>query len=447
MAITVQITDGTTTVNLNDGTDAWMEAYNPQNFGASADAVTEGHQVTFLGGNSAVDTTWLKLEKLFLQARIWEASRKGARVYVTVCLDGSTTWRSELYDGRLLATGDIVKFERATGQRDATVMISRANWWEGAEAQIPLTNGNGSANTSGLNVFNCNDGAGSSPNKHHSYAAITGTDVAGDLPAETRIEITNNYAGLLDLREVWIGQNWTDPANFSHVLEAEAATGASGTAIADRSGGYVVRTTVQTTETTLCSWALNAAFLNACAGNYYKALMVRGNLSYMINQFKFRISVLWGSSALWRSGWVSYNGGSVMDIATFRLPPWLPSLTGLGALNLVLSAQVTTGTPAEFDVDFLMLMPVDGYRYLNCGGTGADTNRRVVDDGITRNLYQDDGSGTGKIGAIQNYGSPIQVYPGKDQRLYFVMTNVTSEHEIARTVSLKLWYRPRRLAL
>lgn len=445
MANLLEITDGTNTVVLS-ATDAYLEGYNPQNFGASANDVTEAHQVEFIGGNSTVDANLVELERLFEQARIWDSSRKGARVYIQISLDGTTVWRSEVYDGRILSTGDMVKYERALGIRQATVVVRRANWWEGAEAQIPLTNGNGTANTSGLAVYNCNDGSGSSPTKKNNYVAITGTDVAGDLPGATRLEITNTYA-TSRLYYLWIGQNWTDPGNFVHTLEAESATGASATASASASGGYYVRKSITTSETTALTWALDATFLNACKGNYYKALvfMYQGDT----RNFKFRLKITWNSTTLWQSGQVQPANLSiaVRDIATFRLPPWLPSLSSLDGVNLVLTAQSTT-TTQDLDVDFLMLMPTDGWRQLVYIGYGAAQNKRIMDDGIAGDLYQDAGDGSGKIGNISGYGRPIQLYPGKNQRLYFGLHTYQADLQyIDESISVKLYYRPRRLSL
>ena len=446
MAITINITDGTNTVDLSLGTDAWNEEYAPQNAGLSPDSVIETQTVMFIGGNSTVDANWQKLEKLFWQAWQWAQYRRGARVYIQVNLDGTNTWRSEIYDGKVLATVDMVKYERALGQRYATITVQRANWWEGAEAQVPLTNGNGTNNTAGLNVFNSNDGTGSSPNKKNSYIAITGTDVAGDLPAATRLEMTNNYSDRLYY--LWIGQNWTDPANFQPVLEAENAVGATPTGSAYTSNGNYVNLTITTTEADALNWTLNAAFLNACKGNYYKAILKILNVPSKL--FKFRIKIVWNSTILWQSGQIQPDNNlslCVRDLVTFRLPPWLPSLSSLDGVSLILTAQSTLGTQNLW-VDWLQLMPTDGWRYIVYVGYGLAVSKRLIDDGISGFLYQDDGAGATKIGNIVGYGNSIMLPPGKDQRLHFMMHSWQGNMaEIDRTLSVKLFYRPRRLTL
>ncbi len=446
MAITINISDGTVTVELNDGTCAWTDNYNPDNLGLSADEVTEGHMVTFVGGNTTIDANWLKLEKLFLQARVWQASRKGTRVYVQVSLDGTNTWRSELLDGRVVPTPNIVKYERATGQREATVIVRRANWWEGAEAQVALTNGNGTDNTTGLTVYNCNDGVGTSPTKRNSYAAIAAASVGGDLPAETRLEIINTFA-TSQLYFVWVGQNWTDPANFVPVLEAESGTGGTIVANANYSNGNYTTHTLTTTEADLLSWTLNAAFLNACKGNYYKAVLKTD--STITGNMKFRLKIKWNVSTLWQSDQIQIGSPvlAVSDLVTFRLPPWLPALSALDGVDLIITAQSTSGSH-PLRVDWLQLMPTDGWRQLSYIGYGLANGRRIVDDGVRGYLYEDDAAGAGLIGNMVGYGSPIKLYPGKDQRLYFMLHAIAATtSEITRTISVKLFYRPRRLSL
>lgn len=446
MAITINVTDGTNTVDLSLGTDAWNEDYAPQNDGVDGTAVVETQTVYFVGGNSAIDANILKLENLFYQAMLWRKFRKGGRVYLQVNIDGANTWRSELLDGKILATNEFIKAERALGTRYATITIQRTNWWEGAEAQIPLTNGNGTNNTAGLNVYNCNDGTGSSPNKKHNYVAITGANVSGDLPGSTRLEMTNTYA-TNRLYFLWIGQNWTDPANFVHVLEAEGAGGAS-TASALASGGFYSICSTTASEADALTWTLNAAFLNACKGNYYKAVLkIFGGDS---RGFKFRLKVVWNGTVIWQSGQVQPDSSSsvcVRDLVAFRLPPWLPSLSSLDGVSLVLTLQ-SPGGASSLWVDWLQLMPVDGWRSMAYVGYGCAQNKRIVDDGITDFLYQDDGAGATKIGNLVGYGSPIELMPGKDQRLYFMMHSWAGDAaEIDRVISVKLFYRPRRLSL
>ena len=100
------------------------------------------------------------------------------------------------------------------------------------------------------------------------------------------------------------------------------------------------------------------------------------------------------------------------------------------------------------NLDFLQITPLDGWRMLECAGYGVVENSRMIDDAMNETKYIDDGSGDNKAGILVGYGNPIHLYPGKDQRLYFLMHSHTANiAEILRTISVKLFYRPRRKTL
>jgi hypothetical protein len=73
---------------------------------------------------------------------------------------------------------------------------------------------------------------------------------------------------------------------------------------------------------------------------------------------------------------------------------------------------------------------------------------RRIDDGVNEDAYIDNGAGDDKAGILIGYGNPIGLYPGKKQRLYFLMHSSTGDTaEILRIISVKLYYHPRRKTL
>ena len=68
---------------------------------------------------------------------------------------------------------------------------------------------------------------------------------------------------------------------------------------------------------------------------------------------------------------------------------------------------------------------------------------------IEDELYSDSGVGTGRTYTAVALGNKILLQPGKDQRLYFVATDdsIAIPGDVARTWTVKAYYRPRRLAL
>jgi hypothetical protein len=160
---------------------------------------------------------------------------------------------------------------------------------------------------------------------------------------------------------------------------------------------------------------------------------------------------MWNTITLWQSPRAAVDTNyayAVRDMFTFQLPPWLPGLGGLDGVELVLTGYQESGSVIDMPFDFASLIPVDGWRHLESIGYGCAHESRIVDDGIDERLYRDAGDGTGRVGVFVGYGSPIMLHPGKDQRLYFLQqANVANVAEIIRSLSVKLYHRPRRRAL
>jgi len=372
--------------------------------------------------------------------------------YLNFAPDGTLDpWRTRITGG--LTTLD-AGLSKRWKQKKAVVglVVERAAWWEGQEDQAPLTNRNGTANTNGLTVHNHYDGG------HDNFVDIDATDVAGDLNAATRLELTNNFA-TNRLYDVWIGQNWTTPSSFSHILEGESASGGSSPADSNSSGGYYRSNTLSGSgEITLYTWSLDSNYLSACRGRFFKMLarFWDGNATFLSNLWRcrFKFQVIYQATVIWESGWTSINPSRytlIRDLATMKMPPWLPYETGLSGVSLALvgsqdAGPFVAGLDLTAGLDFLQVTPVDGWRYLTCAGYGVAQNGRIIDDGINSVVYADDGSGDDKLGILVPYAAPIVLKPAAAQRLYFLAhSNLANTAEILRTMSVKLFYRPRRM--
>ncbi len=79
---------------------------------------------------------------------------------------------------------------------DLRLAIKRRNYWEGALTAIPLTNSNGADVTSGLNIYNCNDGDGVSPNIRENFADIDGADIDGTYHASEIKLVISGYRSM-----------------------------------------------------------------------------------------------------------------------------------------------------------------------------------------------------------------------------------------------------------
>ncbi len=443
MAIQLSLqTKATSLVDLQSNGHAVLDDFNP---GAPSDDTSEVvDQARILIRDTAGSTVDQKITAINNALNLAKIYYKSAnQVYLHYAKNATDTAQRSLVSGGSVA---IERRWRRDSKAIINVFIQRAPWWEGAETQVPLTNANGTNDTSGLTVWN-HDDAGTG---HDNYVQIAAADVAGDLPGATRLELTNTYASDR-LYCVYIGQSWTDPANHVHILEGEDSTAGSDVSNATCSGAYYNRVALASgAEADLQIWTLSAAMLNACKGSFYKLLVRLPNASAApLTDVRFRLKLQYTSNTtIWQSGQISFDTNrayALRDMFTLRLPPWLPQQTGLAALTMVLTGQQSTGSSINVDIDFIMITPVDGWRFLEPIGYGVAQNSRILDDGIYSDLYVDDGSATGKVGIYVGYGSPIMLMPGKLQRLYFLMhANGSYTAEIARTISVKLYYRPRR---
>jgi hypothetical protein len=429
-----------------------LDGFFPETPNDIQESITDQFQILIKGSNaddlrSKIATITLALE----YARWYKDDIRAAWLNFSVDdpIDVNGTipeWMSKIIGGMVLYDKNL---DRNWRQKRVvvTIIIEHKPYWDSnIELQVPLDNGNGADNTSGLTIFNHDDGGGTSPNHHDNWVEIEAADVLGDIQGRTRLEVTNNYASNR-LYTLWVGHNWTDPTNFDHILEGEDATGGSSVADAGCSGGYYRHYALASgSEADIFTWTLATAYLNACKGGFFKILA--RFLAAAPTSVKFRIKLKLLGTNIWQSGQVTLDASrstQIRDLLTLRLPPWLLGQTNLQELTMILTGQQSTGSPVDVNLDFLQITPLDGWRMLECSGYGAVQNERFVDDGVNEVSYMDDGAGDNKAGILVGYGSPIALYPNKLQRLYFLMhSNSTNIAEIARTASVKLFYRPRR---
>lgn len=424
-----------------------MDGFYPETPDEGMESITDQFNILITGSSASDLRSKITAIRLaFEHAQRHKDDALAAWLYYDVDSSGDA-WMTKLLGGSVIYND---KLDRNWRQNKvvATIIVERKPYWDQLdEVQIPLTNGNGTNNTSGLTVYN-HDDAGTSP-AHDNWVSIAAADVLGDMQGPTRLEILHNYA-TRRLYTVWIGQNWTDPANFLHILEGESSTTGTETDDSGSSNGHYMRKSLSSGgEADMFTWTLSDAFLAACQGRYYKILVrFPGTPPQTV---KFRIQLQYAVTHIWQSGQVSFDTSralQIRDLFTLRLPPWLLGQTNLDELTMIMTGQQNTGYPVNVDIDFLQITPLDGYRMLECAGYGVTLNNRMIDDGFNGVAYIDDGSGGNRAGYLVGYGEQIKLYPGKAQRLYFLMHSASGNiAEIDRTIVVKLYHRPRRKTL
>ncbi len=432
------------TLNFMAGGYKLLDGFYPETPDDQAETISDQFTV-LVEGSSASDLR----DKIAAVSLMIEHARRhkddAAAAWLYFSVDNTDTeGMTKLTNGLVLYDKSLVK-EWGRNKVRLTVVLEHKPWWDSHnEVQVPLTNGNGTRNTSGLTIYNHDDG-GTSP-AHDNWVSIDAADIIGDMPGRTRLEVVNTYA-TNRLYTLWIGHNWSDSDNHDHILEGEDSTIGSDIADAGDSNGYYCQSPLITGyEQDIYKWTLSAAYLNACQGGYFK-ILARWHGSPRTD-VKYRLKLEFAVTHIWQTGQITLDtsrGLQIRDMFTLRLPPWLLGQSSLASLDLVMSGFQNTGSSINLNLDFIQVTPLDGWRLLECSGYGVLQNSRMVDDGVNDVCYIDTGAGSDKAGYLVPYGSPIELYPGKKQKLYFLLhSNIGNQAEILRTASVKLFYRPRR---
>lgn len=119
--------------------------------------------------------------------RYWTGN--GPHVFVQLNLTGDgVTYRSELVNGVLeLEKGSLTAFVQ--NKVEARLILTRQGFWEGPRTALPLSNGNGANNTSGLTIYRLWQ------RTTKLGAHQTARTPKGSLPAPLELQLTNTSGG------------------------------------------------------------------------------------------------------------------------------------------------------------------------------------------------------------------------------------------------------------
>ncbi len=424
----LKITSGSESVELTNGSTALISEFRPGKEPVEIKEVDLFADVILLGARSAVQTTMNSVDALLDNARRAQRDLTLEKVYVEVDTGGGYV-RSEILDGNLETESDY--FDRLSrNHAPVRLWIRRKNYWEGAEAQLPLTNENGTNNTAGLTIYNTNDLTGTAPNKRVNYAKVTGAQVLGSIPTPPRIEMTNTYPAVgARISNVWLGRS-IDNATYPLQWFINHS---------------VTKNWTFDTEQEISLITLNQTFLNGTNGGHYRVFTKLGAGTYQ--DLRLRASLYFPASValtpMQKAPEVVTGGYTVVDLGTLQIPPWLPNLRGQTDIGLRIVGRRTGGYSVT--VGDIFLFPATAFRQLIPRGYGIAQTIRLVDDGIADRVWTDGWTPAGKTGHYSGYGDLITLIPGKDQRLLFLTSTMSGGNADDITMSVKVFYRPRRL--
>jgi hypothetical protein len=408
--------------------------------------VTESARVTMVGANpAAVQALQNSIEALFIEAEHYQRSEGlGNQVFVEYRAGSSgTIWRSEILRGGVepsAETGSVAWWEDTAIQ--ALVTWRRRFFWEGARTELPLANGSGSG-TGGRTVYN-HDDAG-----HDNWVDVDEGDVDGVLPSPVELEFENTFNDSDRLYRLYAGLNaFSAPATFPHILEGEDAAfsvGGSSTASGLSSNGFYEDVTwAGDSEVLIFRWALSTSLLAAAQGNYFRLLARFASAIGSDIKITPKITFPTGTplTVVAQGQETTLGTRLIQDLGAMQIPPWLPGETNLMGVDLCLYGRKVGG--GTFNLDFVQLTPLDGYRVLREIGYGVLYGWFLVDDGIEGKLWA--GTSGSRGGWYTGFGQQIHLWPGRDQRLYFLATDGGGS-VIARTMVVSAFYRPRRITI
>lgn len=437
----LNLTDGITTLPLTTGS-CILGHYVPQAPKDAAVAVTEPVELTFTAPTTQqMQSAVNEIERMFEMARRRNEMGVGRRIFVQFQPTGDATlWRSELLDGRSeLGASSMSVWSQA--KAEARLYLTRAPFWEGARTQIPLTNGNGTLNTSGLTIWNHDDsGAG-----NDNWFDIAGGAVAGVLPTPLELQLTNITGSNQDYRNFIVANNTFD-TTLVHILEGEARQAGYGTVVSasgNSNGQYLSLSSG--TGFIGCVWTLAAATLQKTAGRQMHLLAA---FQYFDDENIIRVRPeirdQYGLVTLARGADVVLGDNfAIQDLGVLPLPP---GGYGTGWANQTLVLNFYFAGTQTINLDFLQLTPADPLCYRQIGQRGMTVlnNSTVVDDGIEGLTYLSEAGVNHPIYAPK--GAPVHVFPGaSSQRIYILHDGYG--RSVDWKLSVKGFYRPRRLTV
>jgi hypothetical protein len=452
MAFAFTLTYGATTVDILSSTRAALD-YIPSCVAVQDgnETVTEHFRLRIIAASeSAAQTALRDLDTAFVQARTWQASKSGPRVFVNFTPDTLAAARSELVDGFVnIRGGTISQWKMSRYVILADVSITRRNWWEEAEAQISLTNDNGTDNTAGLQVYNNNDKTGASPTKKCNYFDVTAAKIGGSLPAGCRLELSNP-AGAPSNIYLDVGRSAAALSGFYHWAETiYAGTMAMG------SSGDATRT--------------NSTYYSGTSAIAQDFLYTGMDISHFINDFldsgllRFYVAISSNVTRILKSTFsinevttdvisaqmskyisLTANTFNVFDLGAVRFPPTFMGTVILSS-SFGLTWYLSDLTGITLSVDYFSIARSDYHREYIFGAYPYWSGTNIfIDDNLDNNLVYSADSNHYFNDKKNCIGTPIKLTPGFNHRFYFNVAGGDSPLK-AIACTTKLYYRPRRL--
>lgn len=353
--------------------------------------------------------------------------------------DSGNTYYSMLHAVDVSLPRSMMGVDFATWDVDVTIVYERDGWWTKpiSNGFITLTNPNGTATN--LNIYNCNDMTGSSPNKLANYIDIDTTDVKGDLPVLVCFNIDNKMNVASGNKRIYIGGIGASGSTYIPNLfhEAESASGGTTTADVSCSGGNKKKISITTSaETNALKWTIAKPFVQLYQGAWFKLIARFADVGSLGN-VKFRWKLLSGPAAIWEGPQfiVENNTDLIQEMGEIPLPPvnkWI------GDIDILLTVQRITSATETLNLDYIQLMASQcAIKLVGKNPQEYDQNLHVpLNEAFPfMSIYR----GVDYADWSAQWAKAIYINPGQYYRLHFVVqteTGVTAEINRLSTVEV-----------
>lgn len=472
MAHALSLTDGTTTINLADGSTCFVERYTPKTpdvtTGAAVRTATYGEEIgaplyrnvtesadLFLRATSvaALQALVRSIEAMLEKAHRRQRLRSGARVYLVVQVDGeASAWRSEIVSGRLVLAEDALRWWPGKAV-EAQLIIQRRPYFEGAEVELELSTSNQAAATGGRTIVNHDDSGAGDDN----WVQIAAAQVGGALPAPVRLSIQNTSGATRYFSNFYVSTLANmDVTGVSLILEGENQHNPNPVSDGNSSNGQYTSYSYTNTTGSAVSlvfprpFTVGATLMQKMAGRWVRCLARFVSLSAPMYcsiyvQDASNAVLWWGPETLIQT---TASDLRLRDLGAVPLPP-LDLGNNASAVTLVFQLRITVpnGATMTAHLDYVQLTPMEFMRVLGCNDAPLVNNAALIIDEIEGLAYSET---TGeRLAMAVRGGSTVMVVPGQTQRIVVLCDegSPSKTSVISRSFAVRAWYRPRRLTV
>lgn len=447
MAHVIKLKYGSSTswsyIDLTDSSHGNIDYY-PRTANAGADDITESGAFRVAGSSVADLISKInEIESAFYKARAYDLDNSSAfRVFLTMQPDGvAETWESQIYEGRLELTDNVFGSDWANRHTDVVLIWRRAPYWE-RYVQIPISNSNGSGNST--KIYNFGDREGTAPAKQENWVDIAAGVVGGDLPAPTAIVFKN----LSDppFQKLIVNNNVSLITSWNNIIEGEGGLNVIPSS-ARSYGAYGSYTVPDYDPNGIEIW--RNVNLPISGGGWLRFLLSAAST----NAIRARPFVRIGGVTYY--GLISVLSGPstsfmLYDLGLLRLPDgdltnYFPPTGDPPALIIIGVTLFAPSLGFTVSADYFQYLPTDYYAsgQLYAAGTNVvmmDTRNNRL---IANTIFAADNE-VNSIGTM--YGS-VYLEPNKTQRLTFKFTDADGEDlkVFDATIEVYAWLRKRTL--